>query len=187
MRVLVTGAGNPVGRAIVSALLREGNQVRLFGGDASVLAAFEGQGAVSHFPGDLATAGSIEPALSERQVIVHAACCDEPQKDKHAYAIQVARGTLFARYGAEREQVDHFVHVEPAAPPSPTSRPRLKRRCAPSGEPSNGPSSRPRPPTRRPATSSPPSPPNPFWASSRGANRTPSRRSADPKAYVPGR
>ncbi len=116
MRVLVTGAGNPVGRAIVSALLREGNQVRLFGGDASVLAAFEGQGAVSHFPGDLATAGSIEPALSERQVIVHAACCDEPQKDKHAYAIQVARGTLFARYGAEREQVDHFVHVEPAAP-----------------------------------------------------------------------
>lgn len=116
MRILVTGAGNPTGRAIVAALLEAGHQVRVFGDAASAIAPFEGRGEVSHFPGDLRIAGSIEPALSERQALVHAACCDEPGKDRLQHAIKVERGTLYARYGAEREQVDHFIHVAPAAP-----------------------------------------------------------------------
>lgn len=114
MRVVVTGAMNAYGRTIVEALARDGHAVRAFGvppGEDP----FHLPNVLCH-PGRVETGGSIEPVLSERQVLVHAACLDAPGKDKHAHALKVLRGTLYARYGAEREQVDHFLHLAPAQP-----------------------------------------------------------------------
>ena len=116
MRILLTGAGNPFGKAIVEALLRDGHHIRVFGDGPETIRGLDRLGTVAWYPGDLQVGGSIEPALSERQVIVHAAPCDEPGKDARQHAVKVERGSLYARYGAEREQVDHFIHVAPAEP-----------------------------------------------------------------------
>jgi uncharacterized protein YbjT (DUF2867 family) len=119
MRILVTGAGNLYGQAIVRALLVDGHQVRVFGGDASIMEAFAGMNhAHLHwYAGDVKAGGSIEPALSERQVLVHVAGMDEPGKDRKAHAAHIEKGARYARYGAEREQVDHFILVAPESPP----------------------------------------------------------------------
>ena len=114
MRILVTGAGNPFGKAVVGLLLRDGHQVRVFGDDEAVIAPFAGLGTVHWYPGDVRVGGSIEPALSEREALVHVSGLDAAGKDLKAHATKVERGTLYARYGAEREQVDHFVHVTPS-------------------------------------------------------------------------
>ncbi len=113
MRVVVTGAGNPTGEAIVRALQKEGHMIRLFGIDAETAARFEG---VQWHPGHLTTIGSIEPVLAEREVLVHAACLDAPGKDKRQHAVHIERGTLGCKYGAERELLDQFIHVTPATP-----------------------------------------------------------------------
>lgn len=117
MRILLTGVGNPVGSAVAKALVDAGHQVRAFGGS---LEGAEQVGA-QFFPGDLKVGGSIEPALSERQALVHCACFDEPAKGttRQDQVNLIERGTLYARYGAEREQVDHFIHVAPASAPRP--------------------------------------------------------------------
>ncbi len=114
MRVVVTGAANPVGRAIVHKLLAHGHMVRLFGGDASDAAPFEGEGTVQWHAGDLRTLGSIEPVLAEREALVHAAACDKPLSDKIAWAETVERGALSCKYGAERELLEQLIHVVPA-------------------------------------------------------------------------
>jgi uncharacterized protein YbjT (DUF2867 family) len=114
MRVVVTGAGNPFGSAIVRALQEAGHMIRLFGVDADVGSKF-GENVQWH-PGHVATLGSIEPVLAEREVLVHAACLDAPGKDKQAHAVHIERGTLGARYGAERELLDQFIHITPATP-----------------------------------------------------------------------
>lgn len=114
MRVVVTGAMNRFGRQIVQALAADGHAVRAFGvppGEDPF-----GLPNVLCHPGNVETGGSIEPVLSERQALVHAACLDEPGKDRKAHARRVERGTLYTRYGAEREQVDHFLHLTPADP-----------------------------------------------------------------------
>jgi uncharacterized protein YbjT (DUF2867 family) len=113
VRILLTGAGNPVGAEVARQLVAAGHQVRAFG---CAREAAEAVGAM-WFPGDLKVGGSIEPALSEREVLIHAACLDGPGKDATAHRNLIERGTLYARYGAEREQVDHFVHLAPAASP----------------------------------------------------------------------
>lgn len=113
MRVVVTGAGNPYGQAIVDALLAEGAKLRLFGCTEEEAARWPD---VAWFPGRVATLGSIEPVLAEREILVHAASLDAPGKDKSAHAVHISRGTLAARYGAERELMDLFVHVTPAKP-----------------------------------------------------------------------
>jgi len=112
MRVLVTGSSNPTGRALVEALLQDGHTVRIFGVDAEVGASFGGR--VQWHPGSLVTAGSIEPATAEREAVVHAAPLDAPRKDKTQHAVYIERGTMYTRYAAEREQVDHFIHIAPA-------------------------------------------------------------------------
>ncbi len=122
MRALVTGAGNPVGEAIVRALLKDGHNVRLFGGGPELQERFAGQGPgeVRWHPGRLQVGGSIEPVLSQREVLIHCANLDVyghkvARADRHDAAGQIERGTLYTRYGAEREMVDVFVHLEPAA------------------------------------------------------------------------
>ncbi|MHB8633636.1 MAG: Rossmann-fold NAD(P)-binding domain-containing protein [Thermoplasmatota archaeon] len=118
MRILVTGAGNPFGRAIVRALVKRGDRVRIFGDGPESAAPFEGlgPGSVAWYPGDVASAGSIEPALSERQALVHASGLDVATTDRKRDRIHIESGARYARYGAEREQVDDFVLVTPAQP-----------------------------------------------------------------------
>lgn len=116
MRVVVTGAGNAFGRAIVHRLLQKGHMVRLFGGDQGVVREFEGEGTVQWHPGDLRVVGSIEPVLSEREVLVHAAPMDPPTGDRAQWAITLERGAVGCRYGAERELLDQFIHLSPAHP-----------------------------------------------------------------------
>ncbi|HET6398057.1 MAG TPA: hypothetical protein VFH47_00710 [Candidatus Thermoplasmatota archaeon] len=122
MRVLVTGAENAYGQAIVRELAKAGHAVRVFGGDERVLETFEGvgPGIVSWFPGNVHIAGQIEPALSERQALVHAHPMDEPASGKRAelktHVMHLERGARYARFGAEREQVDHFILVTPGTP-----------------------------------------------------------------------
>ncbi len=117
MRVCVTGATNPVGEAIVHALLNAGHDVRAFGvpaGDDR----YEGTEALP-FPGWVEVGGSLEPVLAEREALVHAAEFDAVGKGKVAvrnHAVRIQKGALYARYAAEREQVDHFVHVTPSNP-----------------------------------------------------------------------
>lgn len=116
MRVLVTGATNPTGEAIVRALAARGHHVRAFGVPADD-ERYQGVGDVKAFPGWVEVAGSIEPVLSERQVLVHAACLDPQPKGRggrRKLAVRIDRGTQYTRYAAEREQVDLFVHVGPA-------------------------------------------------------------------------
>lgn len=113
MRVVVTGAANPQGSAIVDALVQEGYKVRLFAVDADVAAKWGDN--VQWYPGHVATTGSIEPVLAEREVLVHAAALDAPGKDKNAHAFHIERSTLACRYGAERELLDQFIHVAPPA------------------------------------------------------------------------
>jgi hypothetical protein len=115
MRVLVTGATNPVGAAIVRAMAGAGHEVRAFGIEPGTNP-FEGNAAVECFPGLVEIGGSVEPALSEVGAVVHAACLDAPGKDAHAHAVHLERGTLYARYGAERELVDRFIVLLPAQP-----------------------------------------------------------------------
>lgn len=106
MRALVTGATNPTGQAIVKELAANGFHVRAFGttedfGDN-----------VKSFPGWVEVGGSIEPVLAEREAVIHAACLDEV-KDSSKYAVRIEAGTRYTVYGAEREQVSHFVYVRP--------------------------------------------------------------------------
>ncbi len=114
MRVVVTGAGNPVGRAIVHKLLAHGHMVRIFGDDAGVVSQFEGEGTVQWHAGDLRVLGSIEPVLAEREALVHAAACDKPLANKTAWAETVERGALGCKYGAERELLEQLIHVVPS-------------------------------------------------------------------------
>lgn len=115
MRVLVTGATNPTGEAIVRTLAARGHPVRAFGVDAGD-DRFAGIDHVTSFPGWVEVGGSIEPVLAERQALVHAACLDAPGKNKRQSAVRIERGSLYATYAAEREQVDHFIHLAPADP-----------------------------------------------------------------------
>ncbi len=107
----MTGASNPFGAAIVQALLDQGHQVRIFGGDASLQETFP---AAQWHAGHVATPGSIEPVLAEREVLIHAAGLDAPGKDKHAHAMHIERSALGARYGAERELLDQLILVAPS-------------------------------------------------------------------------
>jgi len=115
MRVLVTGALNPVGAAVVRALSAAGHEVRAFGvphGEDP----FHGLAGVECFPGDVAIGGSIEPVASECKAVVHTSSLDAPGKDKKAHGIKVERGTLYTRYAAERELVERFVCILPQSP-----------------------------------------------------------------------
>lgn len=104
MRALVTG-DNPTGHAIVKELAANGYKVRAFG----MTPQFDG---VKSFPGWVDVAGSIEPVLAEREAVIHTACLDEV-KDRSKLAVRIERGTRYTVFGAEREQVHHFVYVRP--------------------------------------------------------------------------
>jgi len=115
MKVVVTGAGNQHGQAIVDALLEDGHELRLFGGHGEDAARWGEK--VQWHAGHVATIGSIEPVLSEREVLVHAACFDAPaagRKGKAAHAKMILQGTMGCRYGAERELLEYFIMVAPA-------------------------------------------------------------------------
>jgi uncharacterized protein YbjT (DUF2867 family) len=114
VRVLVTGCLNPVGRAVVAALAKDGHQVRAFG-IAPGTDPFHGDARIECYPGWLQVGGSLEPVLSECQALIHCANLDNPGEDKQAHAVHIERGTLYARYGAEREPVGAFVAVFPVA------------------------------------------------------------------------
>ncbi|MES2154036.1 MAG: hypothetical protein V4510_02785 [bacterium] len=115
MRVLVTGALNPFGRAVVAGLAAAGHKVRAFG-VAPGQDPFHGVAGVECFPGQVKLAGSIEPAMCECQAIVHCANLDEPVADAREHEIHIERGTLYTRYGAEREFVGSLVYVAPWSP-----------------------------------------------------------------------
>ncbi len=111
MRILVTGAENPTGAAIATALAASGHTVRAFG-IAPGTNPFADQARIEPFAGDVALGGSLEPVASECQAIVHAASLDSK-----ASAVHVASGTRYARFAAERELVQQFVVLLPADAP----------------------------------------------------------------------
>lgn len=115
MRVVVTGVMNPFGAAVVRALAEAGHGVRAFGVPHDENP-FQGLGNVHPHPGRIDVTGSIEPVLSQRQALIHCANLDAPGKDRKAHAFKIERGTLAARYGAEREQVDDLIALFPASP-----------------------------------------------------------------------
>lgn len=114
MRVLVTGPLNPVGRAVVQALAKDGHQVRAFGIPAGE-DPFRGDSRIECYPGWMQVGGSLEPVASECQALIHCANLDAPGADRQAHAVHIEKGTLYARYAAEREPVGAFVVVLPAA------------------------------------------------------------------------
>lgn len=116
MRILVTGPLNPVGQAVVAWLAGEGHQVRAFGTDPAEADPFAGQANVESYPGWAEVGGSLEPDMSECQALIHCASLDAPAEDQQAHAVHIERGTLYARYAAERELVGAFVVVLPPAP-----------------------------------------------------------------------
>lgn len=115
MRVLVTGAANPFGAALCKALADDGHTVRAFGIPAGEDPFDDPR--IEVYPGDIATGGSVEPVASECKALIHAANLDPPAGDLTAHAVHVERGTRYARYAAERELVEHFVALFPAAAP----------------------------------------------------------------------
>lgn len=114
MRVLVTGSLNPVGRAVVSALAQDGHLVRAFGIPAGE-DPFHGRANIECYPGLLQVGGSLEPVMSECHALVHCANLDAPGADRQAHAALIEKGTLYARYAAEREPAGAFVAVFPVA------------------------------------------------------------------------
>lgn len=114
MRVLVTGPLNPVGRAVVLGLAERGHQVRAFGVEPGEQP-FAGAANVETYPGWVQVGGSLEPVAVECRAIVHCAPLDEPGDDRQAHAAKVEKGTLYARYAAERELVGAFIVALPAA------------------------------------------------------------------------
>lgn len=115
VRVLVTGSQNPVGRAVVAALVKDGHQVRAFGIPAGS-DPFHGDANIECYPGLLQVGGSLEPVAAECHALVHCANLDAPGSDRQAHAALIEKGTLYARYAAEREPVGAFVAVFPVAP-----------------------------------------------------------------------
>lgn len=116
MRILVTGPTNPVGAALVRAVASAGHEVRAFGVPAGE-DPFAGMANVSVFPGWVKVGGSIEPVASECQAVIHAAPLDAPGEDAKAHAVHIEKGTLYARYAAERELVQLFAALLPADAP----------------------------------------------------------------------
>jgi nucleoside-diphosphate-sugar epimerase len=112
MRVLVTGPLNPVGRAVVKDLAAKGHQVRAFGVEPGT-DPFAGVANVECYPGWVQVGGSLEPVATECRALIHCAAHDEPA-DRMAHAAKVEKGTLYARYAAERELVGAFVVALPA-------------------------------------------------------------------------
>lgn len=114
MRILVTGAANPFGAAVCRAAADAGHEVRAFGIPAGQDPFHDPR--IACFPGVLATGGSIEPVAAQCEAIVHCANFDDAGKDKAAHLQHIERGTLYARYSAERELVSQFIALSPLAP-----------------------------------------------------------------------
>lgn len=115
MRILVTGAANPVGTAVAKALVKAGHVVRAFGIPAGE-DPFHGAAGIECFAGDVAVSGSLEPVAAECQALVHCANLDAAAKSSNANSIHIEAGTRYARYAAERELVLSFVALFPARP-----------------------------------------------------------------------
>ena len=112
MRILVTGPETSVGQAVVKALAKQGHEVRAFGvepGDNP----FAGVANVDCFPGWVHIGGSLEPVASECRAVIHCAPLAAPGDDKAAHTAMLEKGTLYARYAAERELVGAFVVALP--------------------------------------------------------------------------
>ena len=114
MRILVTGPLNPVGRAVVKELAAKGHQVRAFGVEPGETP-FAGMANVECYPGWVQVGGSLEPVAVECRAIVHCAPLDDAGDDKQAHAAKLEKGTLYARYAAERELVGAFLVALPTA------------------------------------------------------------------------
>lgn len=115
MRILVTGPLNPVGRAVVTELAKQGHQVRAFGVEPGT-DPFHGMANVECYPGWVWVGGSLEPVASEVRALIHCAPLDAPGDDRAAHTALLEKGTLYARYAAERELVGAFVVAFPASP-----------------------------------------------------------------------
>lgn len=115
MRILVTGAANPYGAAVCRALADLGHTVRAFGIAPGEDPFHHPQ--VEPFAGDLAVGGSVEPVAAECQALVHCAAFDDAVPGGQSQSFHVERGTLYARYAAERELVAQFIAVMPSAAP----------------------------------------------------------------------
>lgn len=113
MRIVVTGPLNPVGRAVVKELAQRGHDVRAFGVEAGSNP-FAGIANVQCFPGWVQVGGSLEPVASEARAVIHCSPLDDAGDDKRAHAAKLEKGTLYARYAAERELVGAFVVALPS-------------------------------------------------------------------------
>lgn len=113
MKILVTGGSGHLGRAIVARLTDRGHEVRVLSRRPADV------GGTEWFRGDLATGAGVDAAVAGINAVVHAATNSPAAQRGGFQAADFVRsptdvdidGTRTLLAAAEREDVQHFVHV----------------------------------------------------------------------------
>lgn len=110
MKVLVTGGTGVIGDATITALLQRGHAVRLLSRHAAEDVRRWSQG-VSAWPGDVATAATVEGAADGCEAVLHIAGIAEESGEDATFERVNVEGTRHVLAEAERAGVRKFVHV----------------------------------------------------------------------------